>query len=328
MPDTPENQAVWPQSASQKPGCGFPTARICACFSLANGTLLSYAMGNKKSHELPLFRQQWQIFQPGDVFLGDKGFCSYFDIAKLEQQGVDSVVTLARRAPIRGARCLKKLAPDDLLIAWQRPRHSDKLSYSREEWEQLPEELTLRQIKVTVPYPGFRVSHFYIITTLLDAVHYPAGELADLYLQRWDVELFFRDIKTTMGMDVLRCQTPEMIRKEVLMHIIAYNCIRRLMAEAAKATDLAVRLVSFKGSLQALRNWEPHLNQGKLNRIERSRLVADLYEAITDTPIRQRPGRSEPRCRKRRPKNYELLTRPRREMKEIPHRNKYRAEVA
>jgi IS4 transposase len=151
------------------------------------------------------------------------------------------------------------------------------------------------------------------------------GELADLYFQRWDVELFFRDIKTTMGMDVLRCQTPEMIRKEVLMHFIAYNCIRRLMAKAA---DLAVRVVSFKGSLQVLRNWEPHLNQGKLDRLERSRLIADLYEAMTDTPIRQRPGRSEPRCRKRRPKNYELMTRPRHEMKETPHRNRYRAEMA
>ncbi len=140
--------------------------------------------------------------------------------------------------------------------------------------------------------------------------------------------MFFRDIKTTMGMDVLRCQTPDMIRKEVLMHFIAYNCIRRLMDEAAKAADLAVRVVSFKGSLQALRNWEPHLNQGKLNRLERSRLIADLHEAITDTPIRQRPGRSEPRCRKRRPKNYELMTRPRHGMKETPHRNGYRAETA
>lgn len=328
MPDTPENQGIWPQTISQKPGCGFPSARICACFSLASGALLSYAIGNKKSHELPLFRQQWETFKPGDVFLGDKGFCSYFDIAKLEHQGVDSVVTLARRAPLRGAGSLKKLGPDDLLIAWQRPRYTDKLSYSKQEWEQLPESLTLRQIRVTVPYPGFRVRHFYIVTTLLDADQYPTGALADLYFQRWDVELFFRDIKTTMGMDVLRCQTPEMIRKEVLMHFIAYNCIRRLMGEAAKEADISFRAVSFKGSLQALRNWEPHLNQGKLTRIERSRLIADLYEAMTDTPIRKRSGRSEPRCRKRRPKNYELMTRPRHEMKETPHRNKYRAEIA
>jgi hypothetical protein len=328
MPDTAENQGVWPQSAGQKPGCGFPTARICACFSLTSGALLSYAIGNKKSHELRLFRQQWETFKPGDIFLGDKGFCSYFDIARLMEQGIDSVVTLARRAPVRAISCLKKLGTDDLLITWPRPVYSKNLSYSKEERGNLPEELTLRQIKVTVPYPGFRVQHFYIVTTLLDAIQYPATELADLYFQRWDVELFFRDIKTTMGMDVLRCQTPEMIRKEVLMHFIAYNCIRQLMSEAAKEADLAVRQISFKGSLQALRNWEPHLNQAKVSRAERYRLMSDLYEAITDTPIRQRPGRSEPRCRKRRPKNYDLMTAPRHEMKETPHKNRYRASNA
>jgi hypothetical protein len=290
--------------------------------------LLSYATGNKKSHELRLFRQQWQTFKPGDIFLGDKGFCSYFDMAQLRNQGVDSVVTLARRAPVRSAQSLKKLGTDDLLITWPRPRYSNKPSYSKEEWGTLPEELTLRQIRVTVPCPGFRVQHFYIVSTLLDPVQYPAAEIADLYFQRWDVELFFRDIKTTMGMDVLRCQTPEMIQKEVLMNFIAYNCIRQLMSEAAKEADLAVRDVSFKGSLQALRNWEPHLNQAKVSRAERLRLMSDLYEAITDTPIRQRPGRSEPRCRKRRPKNYELMTTPRQEMKEIPHRNRYRANNA
>lgn len=328
MPDTPENQAVWPQTASQKPGCGFPTARICACFSLASGALLSYAIGNKKSYELRLFRQQWKTFKPGDIFLGDKGFCSYFDIANLEKEGVDSVVTLARRAPVRAASSLKKLGIDDLLITWQRPVYTAKLSYSKEAWEQLPEELTLRQIKVTVPYPGFRTQKLYIVTTLLDAVQYPAAEVADLYFQRWDVELFFRDIKTTMGLDILRCQTPEMIRKEVLMYFIAYNCIRRLMCEAAKEADLAVRVVSFKGSLQALRNWEPHLNHVKISKAERFRLISDLYEAMTDTPIPQRPGRSEPRCRKRRPKNYQLMTAPRHEMKEVPHRNRYHAATA
>jgi IS4 transposase len=325
MPDTTENQEIWPQSAGQKLGCGFPTARICACFSLTSGALLSYATGNKKSHELRLFRQQWQTFKPGDIFLGDKGFCSYFDMAQLRDQDVDSVVTLARRAPVRSVKSLKKLGTDDLLITWPRPVYSNKPSYSKEEWGTLPEELTLRQIRVTVPYPGFRVQHFYIVTTLLDPVQYPATEIADLYFQRWDVELFFRDIKTTMGMDVLRCQTPEMIRKEVLMYFIAYNCIRQMMSEAAREADLAVREVSFKGSLQALRNWEPHLNQAKVSRAERCRLMSDLYEAITDTPMRQRPGRSEPRCRKRRPKNYELMTVPRHEMREIPHRNRYSA---
>lgn len=328
MPDTPVNQEVWPQSSSQKLGCGFPTARICACFSLESGALLSYAIGNKKNHELPLFRKQWKTFKRGDIFLGDKGFCSYFDIANLEKQGVDSVVTLARRAPVSTADSLKKFGPDDLLITWERPVYNTNLSYSKDAWEELPKELVLRQIKVRVKHPGFRTRWFHIVTSLLDATQYPAEELAELYFKRWDVELFFRDIKTTMGLDILRCRTPEMIRKEILMYFIAYNCVRRLMYEAAEEADLAIRVVSFKGSVQALRSWEPHLNQVKISNAERFRLISDLYNAMTNTPIRQRPGRSEPRCLKRRPKSYQLLTLPRHEMREIPHRSKYRAATA
>src|SRR6266498_4088093 len=323
--DTPQNQAIWPQLSIQKPGCGFPTARICACFSLASGALLSYAIGNKKNNELPLFRQQWHIFKQGDVFLGDKGFCSFFDIAKLNKQGVDSVITLARRTPVSAARCIKKLGPNDLLIPWERPVYTAKMAYSKDEWAMLPKALVLRQIKVSVDTPGFRTKGFYIITTLLDSVQYPAEELAELYFKRWDVELFFRDIKTTMGMDILRCQTPEMIRKEILMHFIAYNCVRRLMYEAAEEADLEVRVVSFKGSLQALRNWEPHLNQAKISQAERFRLVSDLYDAMTNTPIRQRPGRSEPRCIKRRPKSYQRSEEHTSELQSRPHRNRCRA---
>lgn len=325
MPDTLANQAAWPQPSSQKPGCGFPSARICACFSLESGALLSYAIGNKKNHELPLFRQQWKTFKQGDIFLGDKGFCSYYDIANLQKKGVDSVVTLARRAPVSTDNSIKILGPDDLLIAWERPKYNVNLSYTLDQWANLPEELILRQIKVTVKYPGFRAQTFHIVTTLLDAVQYPAEELAELYFKRWDVELFFRDIKTTMGLDILRCKTPEMIQKEIIMYFIAYNCVRRLMYEAAEEADLEVRVVSFKGSLQALRNWEPHLNQAKVSVAERFRLINDLYDAMTNTPIRQRPGRSEPRCLKRRPKNYQLLTSPRITMREIPHRNRYHA---
>jgi hypothetical protein len=161
MPDTQMNQEAWPQSSSVKPGCGFPSARICACFSLESGALLSYAIGNKKNHELPLIRQQWKTFKKGDIFLADKGFCSYFDIANLEEQGVDSVVTLARRAAVRAGSSLKKLGPDDLLMTWKRPVYNSSLSYSREEWSKLPEKLVLRQIKVTVEYPGFRTQKFH-----------------------------------------------------------------------------------------------------------------------------------------------------------------------
>jgi len=322
MPDTEENQETWPQYKSQKPGCGFPNAAICACFNLHNGTLLSYAVGNKKSHELPMLRKQWDTFKLGDIFLGDKGFCSYYDQSSLKDKGVDSVITLARRMPVSEIEAIRVLGEDDLLIQWKKPVRSKLSSYSQEDWEGLPETLLLRQIKVTVKQPGFRVTSFYIITTLLDAETYPASEIADVYFQRWDVELFFRDIKITMGMDILRCKTPEMVRKEILMHLIAYNCIRRLMLEAAETKGVTLRRISFKGSVQALRQWEPHLNQGKMSRDERTRLIRLLTDSIAGNIAPDRPGRSEPRAVKRRPKSYQLLTAPRREMKETQHRGK------
>jgi hypothetical protein len=325
MPDTPENQAVWPQRGNQKPGCGFPQASLCACFCLRSGTMLSYRVGNKHTHELRLLRQQRELFKPGDIFLGDKGFCSYYDVSKFKDQGVDSVITLARRTPVSEAESVKVLGDNDRLIHWEKPAKNKQTSYSESDWDALPETLLLRQIKVIVTQPGFRVSSFYIITTLLDATLYPASDIADLYFQRWDVELFFRDLKTTMGMDVLRCKTPDMIRKEILMHFIAYNGIRHLMSEAVKGHEVTLRRVSFKGSVQALRQWEPHLNQSKSRQGEKDRLMRLLHDSIADNATPHRPGRREPRVRKRRPKNYQLLTVPRHQMVEIPHRSQYRA---
>jgi hypothetical protein len=328
MPDTIENQKVWPQQLSQKVGCGFPQASICACFCLQTGALLSHKVGNKKSHELPLLREQWDTFKPDDIFLGDKGFCSYFDVHNFKTQGVDSVITLARRTPCTEGESVKVLGDNDLLINWQKPAKSKRSSYSLEGWEKLPEKLLLRQIKVTSNQPGFRTSSFYIITTLLDADRYPAADIADLYFQRWDVELFFRDIKTTMGMDILRCQSPDMVRKEILMHLIAYNCIRRLMMESIKGTGVAVRRVSFKVCVQALRQWEPHLNQTKMSVQERHRLLGLLYDSIVEYTVPERSGRSEPRAVKRRPKPFQWLTAPRHEMKETKHRGKIDGKAA
>jgi hypothetical protein len=320
MPDTKENQGDWPQYKNQKPGCGFPNAAICACFNLHNGMLLSYEVGNKKSHELPMLRKQWDTFKAGDIFLGDKGFCSYFDQFCFKDKGVDSIITLARRMPVSDVEAVKVLGKDDLLIQWKKPVRSKFSSYSQEDWERMPATLPLRQIKVTVKQSGFRVSSFYIITTLLDDKLYPASEIADVYYQRWDVELFFRDIKTTMGMDILRCKTPEMIRKEILMYLIAYNCVRRLMIEAAAIKSVPLRRISFKGCVQALRQWQPYLNHGKMKHDERTRLIRCLTESIAGNIVPERLGRSEPRAVKRRPKPYRLLTAPRHEMKEIQHR--------
>jgi hypothetical protein len=324
MPDTPENQQVWPQTRQQKPGCGFPQAYMCACFNLQTGALLSYELGNKKSHELLLLRDQWETFEAGDIFLGDKGFCSYYDVSKFKDQGVDSVITLARRQPITANNADQILGEDDLLIHWPRPKWNKHLSYSKAEWEALPERLPLRQIKVHVQEPGYRTQSFFIITTLTDASLYSANDVAGLYFQRWDVELFFRDIKTTLGMDILRCKSPSMVRKEILMHFIVYNCLRLLMLKAADQADVPVRLISFKASIQTLRQWEPLLKSG-LSKAEQARLLSLLCDSLAASIIHSRPGRREPRCIKRRPKNFQRMTRPRHEMMETPHRGKSHA---
>jgi hypothetical protein len=315
MPDAEANQQVWPQQRNQKPGCGFPQATICACFNLHNGALLSYELGNKKSHELPLLRKQSDTFKANDIFLGDRLFCSYFDIFSMKERCIDSIIPLARRIPVCETEAVKKLGEDDLLIRWKKPVRSKASSYSQEDWEALPETLLLRQIKVNVNQAGFRVESFYIITTLLDAAQYPASEITETYFQRWDVELFFRDIKTTMGMDILRCKSPEMVRKEIMMHFIAYNCIRSLMIEAVKGKVVELHQISFKASLQALRQWEPHLNQTNISHKKKNHLRQMLYEAIAGKIVPNRPGRCEPRAVKRRPKPFPLLTIPRQQLK-------------
>jgi hypothetical protein len=320
MPDTAANQQMWPQQSQQKPGCGFPTMKLAALFSLQSGALLSYATGSKHTSELTLFRSQWEALNKGDILLTDKGFCNYRDVAKLAQRGVDSVMAMRKKYPIKESKALRKLGKNDLLVRWEKPQRIR--SFSVEEWSEIPAAITLRQIRIEVAVPGFRTQEIYLITTLLDAEMYPASMFADLYFQRWDVELFFRDIKITMAMDVLRCKTPPMIRKELLMHLIAYNCVRRLMVEAAEEAGVKARAVSFKATLQALRNWEPHLNQVRLSRKERFRLISELYACITDKTLCIRPGRSEPRAVKRRRKNFHLLTKPRHEMVVPKHRNR------
>ena len=223
---------------------------------------------------------------------------------------------------------MKVNGENGLFIHWEKPVFSKNSSYTKAQWEALPERLSIRQIRVTVAQKGFRSTHFYIATTLLDAELYPADELSDLYLQRWDVELSFRDIKTTMGMDILRCKTPDMVRKEIVMHMIVYNCIRQLMFESAERFGAELRRVSFKGSVQAIRQWEPHLNQNNITQQRQKDLINLLYESIAGKINPYRPGRSEPRAVKRRPKPFQSLTAPRHEMKEIKHRGKYHAKKA
>lgn len=229
-------------------------------------------------------------------------------------------MAMRKKRPTAQAQAIKVLGEDDLLITWKRPARIK--GYTAEEWQTLPPLMRLRQIKITIDIPGFRSREIYLVTTLLDPEVYPADTIRDLYFQRWDVELFFRDIKITMGMDILRCRTPEMICKEIAMHAIAYNCVRRIMLEAAEEADLPVRSISFKGAMQAMRNWVPNLNQAKQSKAEMFRQITELYNCISQTVLCHRPNRSEPRVKKRRAKNYRLMNKPRQEMKVPNHRNR------
>jgi hypothetical protein len=320
-PDTKKNQRAFPQSASQKEGCGFPLIRLVGLFSLASGALLHFTSGNKHHCELQLFRQLWKHLKKGDIFLADRLFCDYVTIAWLGKGGVDSVLRLNEKRA-RDLRKGKRLGKYDRLVTWKKPERKRKTA-TRRIWDSLPEEITVRLIRYPVLTPGFGTKHIIPATTLLDPVAYPAAELAQLYLRRWSVELWFRDIKSTMQMDALSCLSPAMLAREVLMHLIAYNLIRGLMVETAAIHDQDVARVSFKGSVQALRHFSHVIAQASSRRQARQ-LTNNLLETLARGSVPDRPGRAGPRVKKRRHKRYPLMTKPRHAWKAVIRRSAHR----
>lgn len=320
MPDTPDNQRAWPQPAKQKPGCGFPVMRIVAIFSLASGALLELARGPLTVHERTLFRDRWDTLRRGDVVLADRGFGGYADFWCLAQRGVDAV--MRKNARRINAGRVKNIGKNDALVRWKKsgrcPPWLDEKS-----WREIPEIMTVRQITVTVATPGFRARTIIIVTTLLDPHLFTAADFAELYRRRWRAELYLRDIKTTMGMEILRCKTPAMIEKELAIHLIAYNLIRALMLEAATRYRLPPERLSFQGAIATVRQWSPAI-AAEMRPLIRHNLYRHLLYYLAADLLPHRPDRVEPRARKRRPKNYQLLNKPRKTFTAINHRNKYR----
>lgn len=310
--DTKENQRAYPQSARQQPGCGFPLVRWVALFSLGSGALLDVVMGNKHKAELQLFRKLWHGLKAGMIFLADRGFCDFVTLAGLQQRQVDSVLRLNATRP-HDFRKGKRLGRYDRLVTWQKPKRKPRTA-TRKLWRSLPQEITLRLIRYPVSIAGFRTSHLILVTTLLDPVLYPASELAALYLRRWRVELFLRHIKTTMQLDVLKCKTPQMLYRELIMHLIGYNLIRCLMVEAASIYDVELERISFKGSVDTLRHFSKVIAEAPTRR-QRIQLTSEMLETLAGDLLPDRPHRVEPRSQKRRPKAYPFLTKPRAELK-------------
>jgi hypothetical protein len=322
MPDTPANQKVFPQQRMQKPGCGFPIMRLVGLFSLTTGCLLSVATGSYYDAELTLFRRLWHFLKPRDLLLGDRHFSDYGTLACLWNWGVDALMRMNQMRP-KDFRRGRYLGPQDRLIDWKKPLQRPR-TIGAKLWASLPGQLCLRMIRVRCSAKGFRTRELVLVTTLLDPEKYPAAEIAQLFLQRWNVELFFRDLKTILRMEHLRCQSPVMVQKEFFMHLIGYNLIRALMLQTVRRHDVPLERLSFKGSVDAVRQFSGAMAKAK-NKASAARLVKELLRVLAADLAPLRPGRQEPRAVKRRPKPYSLLTKPRHQFVEIPHRGKYRA---
>jgi Transposase DDE domain len=309
MPDTEANQQAYPQPDAQKPGLGFPIARAVVVFCLATGAALDAALGRyhgKRTGEAALLRQLAEAFEPGDVVLGDRSFGGFYELALWQARGVDAVVRLhqARRPDFRTGR---RLGPKDHVVVWGRPDRPEWLDEAT--YAALPRALAVREVAVRVTQPGFRTRWLVVVTTLLDADAYPAAALAALYRARWHAELDLRSLKSTLGLDVLRCQSPDMVRKEFWMHLLAYNLIRAVMARAAQDLGCAPRELSFAGALQAVRAFGERLLEADAVRAEE--LHEWLLLVVGCHQVGDRPDRVEPRARKRRPKHGAFLTKPR-----------------
>jgi hypothetical protein len=312
MPDTAANQQAWPQPAEQKPGCGFPVVKLVACFCLASGALLEWVEGTLHEHDGRLLQKLLAAFTKGDVVLADRGFSSYASLATLWVRGVDAVMRVHHFRKLDW-RVGRRLGRRDRLVIWKKGALQGTL-WTAEQWAQLPAELTVRLVEIQVAVPGFRTQRLVLVTTLTDAPTYSAEDLGRLYFRRWAIELFFRDIKTTLGLDVLRCQTPAMVRKEIVMHALAYNLIRALLQDIAHSYQIHLHQLSFKGTIDALRQWRELFENANGQTRKTGKLRRLFYQSIATDPLLVRPERSEPRAVKRRPKNFRLLTKPRHEM--------------
>ena len=312
MPDTPELQEHFGQPGAQEPGCGFPVAKILALFHAGTGVLLKVMDTPLRSHEMASVGGIHPALGPGDVLVGDRGFCSFAHLAILLRGGIHAAFRMHQRqivdfTPDRphalpGAktaakglprsRWLRPLGVLDQVVEWFKPEGRPGWM-TAEEYEALPATLTVRELRYEVGRPGFRTRTVTLVTTLLDAEVYPLEALAKPYGARWRVELNLRHLKITMKMDVLKCKTVQGVLKELTVYAIVYNLVRVVMVEAARRQGVDVERISFVDALRWLAQAKP----------------GDELPELVVNP--ERPGRYEPRVRKRRPKQYTLMKRPR-----------------
>jgi hypothetical protein len=312
MPDTPENQQDYPQQSTQQPGCGFPTARLLTVFSLHSGGLTDLAIANLNTSELAMARPLYRHFDSGDVAVADQFYGTYTDLVYVQQQQADAVFRrhYCRKSNFQQGRVL---SADEHIVVWDKPK-SCPMSLTQAEYDALPDQLEVREVRYQVNRPGWRVSEIVLVTTLLDAETYSAAALADLYQLRWTVELDLRHVKTTLNMEVFRAKTPERIRQELYIHALAYNLLRTVMLQAAHQAQVRIGQLSLQQTRQHLRNFIHALAEGTLRK--RTNLYRQFLSFVSHPLLPVRPHRFEPRVRKRRPKAFPVMSKPRHQYKQ------------
>ena len=314
MPDTPENQQAFPQQKSQRPGAGFPIARACAVLSLATAAIHDLNIApyeGKETGESALLRGILDSLKEGDVAVFDRCFCSFMMLAILRLGGVHFCARLHQRRP-GDFRQGQRLGKDDHLVTWLRPKRPPWMS--EELYEQIPEMMTLRELRFQVTIPGRRTETLTVVTSLTDPEVYSKGDIPELYGYRWNAELDIRDIKQTLGLDHVRCKTPDMVRRELWVTLLAYNLVRKLIATAAAVHARQPRQLGFTLACQTILSSWMLLATGACRDVRQLWRLA--LERIAANEVANRPGRIEPRMIKRRRDHYPLMHDPRRQLRE------------
>ena len=309
MPDTPKNRRRWDYPAGTTPGCTFPAGKLVGLFCLHSGRLIAFVQDTWRTHDVKLARQLVRWLHRDDVLIADRAYCGWLFLALLRRRGADFVIRLHQARLVRSRRLGSSQE------VWPRPQRPKE--HSRRFWRSIPAELSIRLVRFTVHPRGFRAHHVVVATSLLDEKAFPNRAIAELYAQRWQGELHYRQIKTNLSLDVLRGLSPRMIERELWMHAIAYNLIRALLLEAALTHAAPVERLSFKGTIDAVHAWAAAPRLHRTRRRARLELLARV--AADRVPVR--PDRHEPRALKRRHKNYQLLTKPRHRFRVSPSRN-------
>lgn len=325
--DTEANQKAYPQPSSQNQGCGFPVMAIHGVVNLSHGGWEGFVACDSRKHDVRVAPRLLEHIEEGDLLLADRAYCSYAFIARITLERKGHILMRLHQARHRKLdwRRGKKISPIERLVTWKKPqRHPGRNKITDAQWDALPDEITLRYIKVGYENRAGEKAALVIVTDLLDAEKFEANELASLYARRWEIEVKLRDVKTTLGMDKFAVRTPDLAHKTLTMMIIAYNLMRITMQQAAQVDNRPIHHMSFKGTLDLLTSSHESFQALATKSRKRRNLHQSLIELCATRTLDIVPFRHEPRAKKRRPKNYQLLTKPRHIFREDPHRESLR----